>query len=118
MPSLELSTNLALGDAKAQVLRALSQAVAEVTKKPEKFVMIAVHDESAMLYGGSDAPCAVAHLHSIGAISQASNAELQRAVTAVLAPLGLPADRMYIFFHDAERANVGWDNRTFACPAN
>ena len=63
---------------------------------------------------GSDAPCALGNLYSIGAIAQESNGKIQSSVTDFLEEFGLQEDRMYINFFDMPRANVGWSRRTFA----
>ncbi len=63
---------------------------------------------------GSDAPCALGNLYSIGSIAMESNGKIQSAVTDFLEEFGLEENRMYINFFDMPRANVGWSRRTFA----
>ena len=63
---------------------------------------------------GSDDPCALGNLYSIGAISVENNGRIQSGVTDVLEEFGLKEDRMYINFWDMPRENVGWSRRTFA----
>jgi phenylpyruvate tautomerase len=67
-----------------------------------------------VIFGGSSEPCALGNLYSIGAISMKSNGEIHSAVSDLLEPYGVDASRMYINFFDMERANVGWNRKTFA----
>ena len=63
---------------------------------------------------GSDEPCALGNLYSIGSIAMESNGKIQSDVTDFLEEFGLKEDRIYINFFDMPRANVGWSRRTFA----
>lgn len=67
-----------------------------------------------MIFGGSNAPTALACMYSIGAIAQKSNGGITSDVTDLLEPFGIEQDRIYINFFDVPRANVGWSRRTFA----
>lgn len=74
MPTLNVFTN-APGDAvgNSDTLKALSKAVSESVGKPEQWVMIQLTTDQAMVYGGSEEPCAYAELLSIGAIGGEKN---------------------------------------------
>jgi phenylpyruvate tautomerase len=67
-----------------------------------------------VIFGGSADPCALGNLYSIGAISMESNGAIHNAISDLLEPYGVDASRMYINFFDMERANVGWNRKTFA----
>lgn len=67
-----------------------------------------------MIFAGSDAPTALECLYSIGAIAQESNGAITSDMTDMLHNFGAEEDRIYIFFFDMPRANVGWSRRTFA----
>lgn len=67
-----------------------------------------------MIFGGTDEPCALGNMYSIGSIAMESNGKVQAAVTDLLEPFGLAENRIYINFFDMPRANVGWSRRTFA----
>ena len=60
-------------------------AVATSLSKPESFVAVCVTDSLDLLFGGSDAPCAVGCLYSIGAINQENNAALTAAISELIA---------------------------------
>ena len=40
--------------------------------------------------------------------------ERSRFDSRQLEPFGVAADRIYVQFHDQDRANVGWSGKTFA----
>jgi phenylpyruvate tautomerase len=75
---------------------------------------VSITDKADMIFGGSDAPAALACMYSIGAIAQDSNGAITSDVTDLLEPFGILQDRIYINFFDVPRANVGWSRRTFA----
>lgn len=67
-----------------------------------------------VIFGGSADPCALGNLYSIGAISMESNGAIHSAISDLLSPHGVDASRMYINYFDMDRANVGWNRKTFA----
>lgn len=113
-PSLLLVTNVDLGDKKLDIMMACSKAICVATGKPESYIGVSITDKAGVIFGGSDAPCALGNMYSIGAIAMESNGKIQAAVTDLLEPFGVAEDRMYINFFDMPRANVGWSRRTFA----
>lgn len=113
-PSLNLVTNLDLGDKKLDIMKACSKAIASRTGKPESYVGVAITDNASLVFGGTDEPAALGCVYSIGAISTESNGGITSDVTEQLEPFGLDAGRIYINFFDMPRANVGWNKRTFA----
>eukprot|EP00536_Pseudo-nitzschia_multiseries_P014749 jgi/Psemu1/262397/estExt_Genewise1Plus.C_7630015 len=113
-PSLVLVTNLDLGDKKLEVMKKASKAICEVTGKPEAYIGVSITDNASVIFGGSDAPCALGNLYSIGAISKENNGQMQSKITDILSEFGLEENRMYINYWDMPRENVGWSRRTFA----
>jgi len=113
-PSLNLVTNVDLGEKKLQVMMACSDAIEQYTGKPKKFIAVTIQDKADILFGGSGAPCALACMYSIGAIGQNTNGAITRKITDALEPFGVDEERIYINFFDMERANVGWRRQTFA----
>ena len=75
---------------------------------------VSITDNASVIFGGSDAPTALAGLYSIGSIAMEANGAITKDVTDLLEPFGLDEDRIYINFFDVPRANVGWSRRTFA----
>lgn len=114
-PSLIVHTSAILGQqAKTAFLTAASKAVASCLSKPESYVAVCIVDAATVSFGGTTEPAALACLHSIGSINQANNAALTKEISALLAPHGVPDDRIYINFFDVPRENCGWSGRTFA----
>jgi phenylpyruvate tautomerase len=114
MPLLKIETNQTLDAAgRDSLLTKASQQVAAILGKPERYVMVSLQTNPAMLFAGSDAPLAYLELKSIG-LPQSRTAELSRALADLMnAELGLPAERIYIEFADAPRTMWGWNGATF-----
>lgn len=114
MPLLSIDTNLPLEGADARALvTAASQLVAERLGKPERYVMVKAEHNPHMAFAGSDAPLAYMELKSIG-LPEDKTPDLCAALTALMQErLGIPADRIYIEFSNAERHMWGWNGGTF-----
>ncbi len=114
MPLLKIETNQPVeADKQRNLISMASQQVAAMLGKPERYVMVSLQHNPAMLFGGSDAALAYLELKSIG-LPEAKTAELSRGLAELLnSELGLPADRIYIEFADAPRAMWGWNGGTF-----
>ena len=114
MPLLKIQTNQPVDAATQQALAvSASQTVADLLGKPERYVMVSVGHNPAMLFGGSDEPLAYLELKSIG-LPGSQTADLSRSLCDLLKEkLDLPADRIYIEFSDAPRNMWGWNGGTF-----
>ena len=113
-PSLLLNVNVALGDGKADFMKACSAAIASTLSKPESYVAVSVNDGLDIIFGGDAQPAALGCVYSIGQINQENNAALTKAISALLEPFGVPDNRIYLNFFDVPRANCGWSSKTFA----
>jgi phenylpyruvate tautomerase PptA (4-oxalocrotonate tautomerase family) len=114
MPLLKIQTNQPIdADRQKTLISRASQEVVSILGKSERYVMVIVEHNPAMLFGGSDAPLAYLELKSIG-LAESKTADFSRALASLLNDeLGLPADRIYIEFADAPRAMWGWNGGTF-----
>jgi phenylpyruvate tautomerase PptA (4-oxalocrotonate tautomerase family) len=114
MPLLKIQTNAPIdADTQKTLVGKASQQVASMLGKPERYVMVSLEHNPAMLFGGSDAPLAYLELKSIG-LPESRTAELSQGLADLMnAELQLPADRVYIEFADAPRAMWGWNGGTF-----
>ena len=59
-------------------------------------VSVCVHDEAAVIWAGEETPCALGVVCSLGSINQANNAALTAAISELIEPFGVKADRMYL----------------------
>jgi phenylpyruvate tautomerase len=113
-PSLVVHCNVKMGDKKRPFMLAASRSIAETLKKPESYVAVCAMDGLDMVWGGSDAPCALCAVNSLGAINLENNKELSEDICELLGEFGIASDRVYITFTDVPRENMGYDGATFA----
>lgn len=115
MPYLNLQTNISLSAEQRQSLMArCSSLVAEVLGKPEQYVMVALKDGEPMLFAGSTDPLAYLELKSIGLQADKTKVFARSFCGFVSAELGIPGERVYVKFNDAQRSMWGWNGDTFA----
>ena len=114
MPLLKLETTVALTDEKRTALLAsLSKTVAEMTGKPEQYVMVTVNP-AAMLMAGKTGDAAFVDVRGIGGLSGAVNRQLSQKLCQLLnQSLGVSQDRIYLNFTEVEASNWGWKGGTF-----
>jgi len=114
MPLLKIQTNHALEPAAQQTLiTRASKVVADMLGKPERYVMVSLEQNPAMLFGGSGAPLAYLELKSIG-LPRSRTADLSRQLTTLVRDAtGVSEDRVYIEFADAAHDLWGWNGGTF-----
>ncbi len=112
MPYLSITSNQPLDTASGQ-LSMLSQTVADGVGKPESYVMVSLQHNPNMLFAGSAEPLAYCELKSLG-LQSSRTTDLSRQLCACLHKLyGIPAERIYIEFASPERAQWGWNSKTF-----
>lgn len=114
MPLLTIHTNQVLTDEnRLALLNHVSSAVADLLGKPEDYVMVSVQDKQALIFAGSEAPCALLALKSL-ALAEEKTADYSAALCTIInQQLDIPADRIYIEFGNPARHMWGWNNRTF-----
>jgi phenylpyruvate tautomerase len=114
MPYLKIETNFDIDDnSKQKILKTASKAVSEVLGKNEKYVMVAIEPKRPMIFGANQDPCVYMELKSIG-LPKTKTAELSHGLCQLIhEKLGVPPNRVYIEFSDADRAMWGWNGSTF-----
>jgi phenylpyruvate tautomerase PptA (4-oxalocrotonate tautomerase family) len=114
MPYLKIQTNLPLSrKAERTVLKTASALVAKELSKPEELVMLALQDDTHMLFAGSDDPVAFLELKAIG-LSAKRTRKLSEALCRLIEDhLGIPPSRVYVKFIDVPRGMWGWKGDTF-----
>lgn len=114
MPLLRIQTNQPLdADALRDLPRIASRCVGELLGKPERYVMVSLEHNPAMLFAGTDAPLAYLELKSIG-LPAARTGEFSKGLCELVGQqLGIAQDRIYIEFANASGNLWGWDGGTF-----
>ncbi len=112
MPYLKLNTNVPITNP-PKMLADLSKLMAQETGKPERYVMVALQENNAMLFAGTDDPLAYLECKSIG-LSASQAKSISAAVSKLLAAsLQLSGDRIYIEFSNCPGEFWGWNGSTF-----
>ena len=114
MPLLKTECNISLTqEAKNDFIKQASNITSKMLGKSEDYVMCSIDDNKNMCFAGSSDPTAYIELKSIG-LPEDKTGELAGAICELIgAQLGIPAQRIYIEFSNAQRHMWGWNNRTF-----
>ena len=89
----------------------ISKMVADLTGKPENYVMTMIQSDSQMTFAGSDEPCCFIKLQSIGSLNPTS---MSRHLCELIASkTNIKANRIYIEFMDVNASNWGFNSSTF-----
>jgi len=114
MPLLKIQTSVQIDPAKREaVMKEISACAAEVTGKPQDYIMVFLGTGDACM-AGTTGPAAFVDVRAIGGVNAETNGNLsQRLCGLIEANLSIPADRIYITFTDVPAANWGWDSKTF-----
>lgn len=100
--------------ARTDLLRRASRMLAQELGKPEDYVMTCLLPQTAMTFGGTEAPSAYAELKNIGTFTPELTQRLSRELCALLSSaLSVPQDRIYLEFKNAEAHLWGFDGATF-----
>jgi phenylpyruvate tautomerase len=114
MPYLKLNTNVtAVSQQSPKLLAELSKLMAQETGKPERYVLVELNENKAMLFAGTDTPLAYLECKSIG-LSASQAKSISAAVSNLLKEqLQLNTDRIYIEFSNCPGEFWGWNGSTF-----
>ena len=109
MPYISVSTSAKVID-KKKLLKEISILVSSLTNKSEKFVMAKLEDDSEM-YFEDENPCCFLEIKSIGSLSPS---EMANPISNfVHEKIGIPRDKIYIYFEDVPASSWAWNGRTF-----
>jgi phenylpyruvate tautomerase PptA (4-oxalocrotonate tautomerase family) len=96
------------------LLKELSATLAQALHKPEAYVMTNLIPRTRMSFGGTFAPACYVELKNIGRFSADDTQKLSADLTGRLtSALGVPENRIYIEFANAEAHLWGWNGHTF-----
>ena len=109
MPYINVSTSAKIED-KKKLLEEISIFVSSLTNKSKKFVMAKLDDNSEM-YFNDESPCCLLEIRSIGSINPKEMAK--PLSNFVYEKIGIPIDKIYIYFEDVPASMWAWNGKTF-----
>jgi phenylpyruvate tautomerase PptA (4-oxalocrotonate tautomerase family) len=112
MPYLKIQTTEELLHAN-QLISKASRLVSEILGKPERYVMVALEETTQMIFGGNTSPAIFCELKSIGLPGDKTREISKKLCDFLSQETGVPVDRIYIEFANAERHMWGWNGTTF-----
>jgi len=115
MPLMKIETSVPVAAEKRNpIMSQASRILADVTSKPERYVMV-VLEESDFLMAGDTGPAAFVEIRGIGGLTKTVNARLAQELCSLLErELNIPRARVYLNFLDVAATNWGWNGSTFA----
>ena len=109
MPYINVSTSVKVDD-KKKLLEEISILVSSLTNKSKRFVMAKLEDNSEMFFE-DESPCCFLEIKSIGSLNPSEMA--MPISNFVYERMGIPMDKIYIFFEDVPASMWAWNGRTF-----
>ena len=112
MPFIQVNTSLkSVVDNDDLLQKDISTMVAELTGKPENYVMTMIQRDIKMTFAGSDEPCCFIKVKSIGSLSPSS---MSKSLCKLIASkTNINTNRIYIEFIDVKASNWGFNSSTF-----
>ena len=112
MPFIQINTSSKSVVQNDEVLQKdISKIVAELTGKPENYVMTMLQRDTKMTFAGSDEPCCFIKVKSIGSLTPS---KMSKALCELIASkTNINTDRIYIEFIDVKASNWGFNSSTF-----
>jgi len=116
MPLIKVQSSVKSADPVAveELLKSLSAKLASHLGKPESYVMTAFESGVSMSFAGTFDPVCYIEVKNIGTMSpNLTKSMSQDFCQEIEAKLGVPKNRIYIEFSDAQRHLWGWNGSTF-----
>ena len=89
----------------------ISKMIADLTGKPENYVMTMMQRDIKMTFSGSDEPCCFIRVKSIGSLSPSL---MSKSLCELIASkTNINTNRIYIEFIDVKASNWGFNGSTF-----
>ncbi len=89
----------------------ISLLVADLTGKPENYVMTMLQVDTKMTFAGSDEPCCFIKLKSIGSLNPSLMSK--SLCDLISSNTNIKSNRIYIEFVDVKASNWGFNSSTF-----
>tara|TARA_B100001250_G_C19780108_1_gene781486 strand:+ start:769 stop:1107 length:339 start_codon:yes stop_codon:yes gene_type:complete len=111
MPLIQVNTSIKSVVDKDLLQQEISKMVADLTGKPESYVMTMIQSDTQMTFAGSDEPCCFIKLKSIGSLNPSS---MSKSLCDLIASkTNIETDRIYVEFIDVKASNWGFNSSTF-----
>ena len=112
MPFIQVNTSSKSVIANDDLLQKdISKTIADLTGKPENFVMTMIQKDTKMTFAGSDEPCCFIKVKSIGSLSPSL---MSKSLCELIASkTNINTNRIYIEFVDVKASNWGFNCSTF-----
>jgi len=111
MPFIQINTSSKSIVDNDLLQKEVSKMVAELTGKPENYVMTMIQSDSQMTFAGSDEPCCFIKLKSIGSLNPSG---MSKSLCEIIeAKTNIKSSRIYIEFIDVKSSNWGFNASTF-----
>ena len=109
MPYINVSTSVKVND-KKKFLEEISILISSLTNKSKRFIMVKLDDNSE-IYFNDESPSCFLEIKSIGSLSPL---EIAKPISDfVFEKMGIPIDKIYIYFEDVSASMWAWNGRTF-----
>ena len=111
MPFIQINTSTKSVVDNGLLQKEISKMVADLTGKPEGYVMTMIQSNSQMTFAGSDEPCCFIKLKSIGSLTPSS---MSKSLCELIASkTNIQANRIYIEFNDVKASDWGFNGSIF-----
>ena len=111
MPFIQINTSSKSVLEDNLLQKEISKIVADLTGKPESYVMTMIQGNSKMTFAGSDEPCCFIKLKSIGSLNPSL---MSKSLCELIASkTNIKANRIYIEFIDIKATHWGYNSSTF-----
>jgi len=111
MPFIQINTSSKSIFDNDLLQKEISKLVANLTGKPENYVMTMIKSNSQMTFAGSDEPCCFIKLKSIGSLEPSSMSK--SLCELISSKSNIKTNRIYIEFIDVKASNWGFNSSTF-----
>ena len=109
MPYINISTSSKVEDHK-KFIEEISILISYLTNKSKRFVMAKL-DDNCKMYFDNQKPCCFIEVKSIGSLNPSDMAK--QISYFIYQKIGIPIDRIYIYFVDVSASMWGWNGKTF-----
>ena len=111
MPFIQINTSSKSIFETELLQKEVSKMIADLTGKPEDYVMTMIQSDNKMTFAGSDEPCCFIKLKSIGSLNPSS---MSKSLCDLIgSKTNIKPNRIYIEFIDVKPSNWGFNSSTF-----